>query len=88
MARIHDTSRFATPPDLADLEAYAREAFATVPAELRRHVGEVVIQVEDFPNDEVLEEMECESPFDLARPLRRRRHGAPQRGPTCPRTST
>ena len=65
MARIHDTSRFATPPDLADLEAYAREAFATVPAELRRHVGEVVIRVEDFPDDDVLEEMECESPFDL-----------------------
>ncbi len=65
MARIHDTSRFSTAPDLADLEAYAREAFATIPAKLRRHVGDVVIQVEDFPNDEVLEEMECESPFDL-----------------------
>ena len=65
MARIHDTSRFAMPPDLADMEAYAREAFATIPAELRIHVGDVVIQVEDFPNDEVLEEMECESPFDL-----------------------
>ena len=65
MARIHDTSRFATPPDLADLEAYAREAFATIPAELRRYVGEVTIRVDDFPEDEVLEEMECESPFDL-----------------------
>ena len=30
-------------------------------------VGEddVVIRVEDFPDDETLEEMECESPFDL-----------------------
>ncbi len=65
MARVHDTSRFATPPDLADLEAYAREAFATVPAELRRHVGEVVIQVADFPDDDTLEDLECESPFDL-----------------------
>jgi predicted Zn-dependent protease with MMP-like domain len=65
MARVHDTSRFNTPPDLSDLEAYAREAFATMPAELRRHVTEVIIQVEDFPDDDVLEEMECESPFDL-----------------------
>ena len=24
-----------------------------------------MIQVEDFPDDEILEEMECESPFDL-----------------------
>ncbi len=65
MARMHDTSRFTTAPDLADKEAYAREAFATITAELRRYVGEVTIQVEDFPEDEVLEEMECESPFDL-----------------------
>ncbi len=65
MARMHDTSRFTTPPDLADLEAYAREAFATIPAELRRYVGDVIVQVEEFPDDEVLDAMECESPFDL-----------------------
>ncbi len=65
MARVHDTSRFTTSPDLADLEAYAREAFATIPAELRRYVGDVIIQVEEFPDDEILEEMECDSPFDL-----------------------
>ena len=51
MARIHDTSRFAMPPDLADLEAYAREAFATIPAELRIHVGDVMTQVEVVPDD-------------------------------------
>ena len=65
MARVHDTSRFTTSPDLADLEAYAREAFATIPAELRRYVGDVIVQVEEFPDDEVLDAMECESPFDL-----------------------
>ncbi len=65
MAHMHDVGRFTTPPDLADLEAQAREAFATIPSELRQYVGEVAIQVEDFPDDETLEEMECESPFDL-----------------------
>jgi len=65
MAQIHDVGRFTTPPDLADLEAQAREAFATIPGELRQHLGDVAIQVEDFPDDETLEEMECESPFDL-----------------------
>jgi len=65
MAQIHDVGRFTTPPDLADLEAQAREAFATIPGELRQHLGEIAIQVEDFPDDEILEEMECESPFDL-----------------------
>ena len=65
MAQMHDVGRFTTPPDLADLEAQAREAFATIPGELRQQLGDVAIQVEDFPDDETLEEMECESPFDL-----------------------
>lgn len=52
-------------PSLADIEVLAYEALATIPEELRRHVGNVVIRVEDFPDDEVAEEMELESPFDL-----------------------
>ncbi len=43
MARVHDISRFTTPPDLSDLEAFAREAFASIPGKLRQHVGDVVI---------------------------------------------
>jgi predicted Zn-dependent protease with MMP-like domain len=65
MARIHNIAQFGTPPTLADMEAIAREAFANIPPELRGFVREVVIQVEDFPDDETLEEMECDSPFDL-----------------------
>ena len=65
MAHLHDVGRFVTPPGLSDLEAYAREAFATISEELRQYLGEVVIQVEDFPDDETLEEMDCETPFDL-----------------------
>jgi predicted Zn-dependent protease with MMP-like domain len=53
------------PPSLAEFEAIAERAFATVPAELRRHVGAVVIQVEDFPDEETETEMELETPFDL-----------------------
>lgn len=65
MAHLHDVGRFTTPPGLSDMEAYAREAFATIPEELRQHLGDVVVQVEDFPDDETLEEMDCETPFDL-----------------------
>ena len=52
-------------PSLADIETLAYEALATVPDELRQHVTNVVIRVDDFPDDEVSEEMELESPFDL-----------------------
>ena len=65
MARLHDVARFTTPPDLAHLEAHAREAFATIPEELRAYLGDVVIQVEDFPDDETLDELDCETPFEL-----------------------
>ena len=65
MARLHEVGRFKTPPEAIDLECEAREAFAGIPKELRKVLGDVVIQVTDFPDDDTLEEMDCESPFDL-----------------------
>jgi len=40
--------RFAEPPSLADIESIAHEAYGTIPEELLRHVGDVVIHIEDF----------------------------------------
>ena len=65
MAHVHDIERYSTPPTIADLEAVAREAYAGVPGQLRRFIKNVVIRVEDFPDDETLEDLECDSPFDL-----------------------
>jgi len=65
MAHRHDIERYSTPPTLADIEAVAREAFAGIPPELRGYARNVVIRVEDFPDDDTLEELECETPFDL-----------------------
>jgi len=52
-------------PSLADLEILARDAYERLPEEFRRLCEGVVIKVEDFPDDETLTEMECETPFDL-----------------------
>ena len=65
MGQRHDIERFGTAPSLADLEAVAREAYAGIPFELRRFTKEVVIRVEEFPDDETLEALNLESPFDL-----------------------
>lgn len=54
-----------TAPSLADLDALANRALQTIPAELRRHLGAVVIRVEDFPDEDTEKEMGLESPFDL-----------------------
>lgn len=59
------TSQFTTPPDLADLEAMARHALATIPGILREKVDGVVIRVEEFPDPDTEAEMGLESPFDL-----------------------
>jgi predicted Zn-dependent protease with MMP-like domain len=52
-------------PTLADIEALAERALATVPAELKAHLGPLVIRVEEFPDEETEEAMELESPFDI-----------------------
>jgi len=57
--------RYTTAPGLDVIEALAGEAFAQIPEELSRHVTGVVIRVVDFPDDETLDTMGLESPFDL-----------------------
>jgi predicted Zn-dependent protease with MMP-like domain len=47
------------------MEALAQEAYERLPEAFRALCRGVVIRVEDFPDDETLREMECESPFDL-----------------------
>ena len=53
------------PPSLVDIESLAAKALATVPDALKRHMGPLVIRVEEFPDEETEEEMGLDSPFDL-----------------------
>jgi predicted Zn-dependent protease with MMP-like domain len=57
--------RSVKTPSLADLEILAREVFARLPAKFRALCDGLVIQVEDFAPDEVLDDMGIESEFDL-----------------------
>ena len=52
-------------PSLAEIEAMARDIFDGLPSTFRDLCEEVVIRVDDFPTEEVLDEMEAESEFDL-----------------------
>lgn len=52
-------------PALDDIETLARDAFASLPEEFRNLTGEIVFMVQDFPDEEVIEEMELETPFDI-----------------------
>ncbi len=52
-------------PSLADLEEIASAAYARLPENFRNLCQGVVIQVADFPDDDVLDQMRCETEFDL-----------------------
>jgi len=52
-------------PSLEVFEAIADDAFARLPDAFRALCAGIVIRVEDFPEEDVLEEMEAETPFDL-----------------------
>jgi predicted Zn-dependent protease with MMP-like domain len=55
----------AKAPSLAEMEAMAHEVFARLPRTFRDLCEGVIIRVDDFPTEEVLNEMDAESEFDL-----------------------
>ena len=55
----------ATAPSLADIETLAAAAWERLPAEFRAKATDILIRVEDFATDEVLDSLGIESPFDL-----------------------
>ena len=57
--------RPAKAPSLAELEVLAGEVLRHLPKRFRDLCEGLVIQVDDFPSDEVLDEMGAESEFDL-----------------------
>lgn len=52
-------------PSLDDFEAMAADAFARLPAHFRERCEGLIIRVEDFPEDSVLDDLEAETPFDI-----------------------
>jgi len=57
--------RAAKAPSLAELEVLAGEVFARLPQRFRDLAADVVIRVDDFPTDQVLDELGAETEFDL-----------------------
>ncbi|TAL34646.1 metallopeptidase family protein [Phenylobacterium sp.] len=59
----HD--RWGRAPSLDEMAEMAERAFAGLPAPFRKMAGEVVFRVDDFPADDVLDELNIEDPFGL-----------------------
>ena len=52
-------------PSAADIEAIARAALQSLPEPFARSLGDVVLLIEDFADDETLRAMEIDDPFEL-----------------------
>lgn len=52
-------------PSLGEMEVMAHHVFERLPKHFRDLCQDIVIRIDDFPADEVLDEMKCESEFDL-----------------------
>ena len=52
-------------PSLTELEVLASDAYRGLPRRFRNLCADLVIQVDDFPTEEVLDHMGAESEFDL-----------------------
>jgi predicted Zn-dependent protease with MMP-like domain len=57
--------RHTTPPSIDDILEMAEQAFAAIPAVLRDMVRGTAIVVEETADDEILEEMGIENPWEL-----------------------
>lgn len=65
MAGQFEYWRGSPAPSLADIETLAAEAYARLPEHFRKLCEGLVIRVEDFPTEEVMDSMRLESEFDV-----------------------
>lgn len=58
-------NQIQTAPSLDDIDRMARAAWAELPRQFRDLAGDVVIRIEDFADEEILNAMGIEDPFEL-----------------------
>jgi predicted Zn-dependent protease with MMP-like domain len=54
-----------TAPTLDDIEDLARDTYSRLPKKFRDRCGDILFRIEDFPDNDVVEEMELETPYDI-----------------------
>ena len=73
---------FGAAPSLEEIETLARAALTRLPAAFAQHLGDVVLRVEEFADDDTLAAMGMDDPFELTGlyegvPLGEKRSDAP-----------
>ena len=52
-------------PSLDEIEKLARVEFETLPAQFRSLCGDILFMVQEFPDDDVIKDMDLDSEFDI-----------------------
>ena len=65
MSDVGRTGEIGRAPSLDDVAALADAAFQALPEAFRKLAGDVVFRVDDFPSEEVLDDLGVEDPFGL-----------------------
>jgi len=58
--------RFGSPPSAEEIETIARATLSALPEPFAASLGDVVLLVEDFADDETLDAMGIDDPFELS----------------------
>ena len=56
---------FGSAPTLDEIEAIARKALERLPEPFAGHLRDVVLRVEDFASEDLLDQLDIEDPFEL-----------------------
>ena len=56
---------FGRPPTLDEIETIARDALSRLPEPFAGHLRDVVLRVEDFASEDLLDQLDIEDPFEL-----------------------
>jgi predicted Zn-dependent protease with MMP-like domain len=66
MMHAGQTAQWGPAPEAEAIEALARAALARLPEAFRQYLGDVVLRVDEFADDETLEALGIENPFQLS----------------------
>jgi predicted Zn-dependent protease with MMP-like domain len=65
MRRVFDNRLHAKAPSLAEFETMAAQAYDRLPERFRALCADLVIQIDDFPSEDVIKSLRLDSEFDL-----------------------
>ncbi len=56
---------FSAPPSLEDIEVIAKEILTSLPDEILEYCESLGLQIEDFPDEALMAEMETDNPYEI-----------------------